>query len=271
MTGEAVDIPCLEVWTLLSALATCTETLILGPMVAAQSFRNPALAANIAASLDHVTGGRVCFGIGAGWKREEYRAYGYRFPRFATRMRELEETIEIVKRMWRDPQPSFEGEHYRIDGATCYPHPARPRGIPIWVGGASETSLRLAAKHADALNFAWSDPVDFYREKYERLEQLCKEMGRDHREIRRSAGLMITMAENESALEAKLDAQQRRDDAYIRYVRGQLANIIGTPEQVAERVGEYQALGVDHFILRFHFEEEVEMMELFMSEVANRL
>ena len=271
MTREAVDVPALECWTLISALATCTEKLVLGPMVAAQSFRNPALAANIASSLDHITGGRICFGIGAGWKREEYKAYGYPFPPFATRMQELDETIEIVKRMWTQARPSFEGEHYRIDRAVCYPHPVRSGGIPIWVGGASESSLRLATRHGDALNFAWSDPIDHYREKYARLEQLCEEAGRDHREIRRSAGLMITMAETEPALKARLEAQQRRDDPYMRYVKGQLTNIIGTPEQVADRVREYQALGVDHFILRFHFEEEVEMMDLFMREVATRL
>ena len=91
MTEDAVDVPCLECWTILAALATRTENLRLGPMVAAQSFRTPALSANIAASLDHISDRRVSFGIGAGWKREEYHAYGYPFPKFSQRMEELEE------------------------------------------------------------------------------------------------------------------------------------------------------------------------------------
>ena len=99
MTDDSVGTPCLECWTVLSALARDTKVLRLGPMVSAQSYRNPALLANIAASIDHISGGRLCFGIGAGWKEVEYRAYGYPFPRPAVRIRQLEEAIQIAKRM----------------------------------------------------------------------------------------------------------------------------------------------------------------------------
>ncbi|MCW3978407.1 MAG: LLM class flavin-dependent oxidoreductase, partial [Candidatus Bathyarchaeota archaeon] len=121
MTDDSVGTPCLECWTALTALARDTKTLRLGPMVSAQSYRSPALLANVAASIDHISGGRLYFGIGAGWKEVEYRAYGYSFPKPAVRIRQLEETIEIAKRMWTQEKATFKGRHYSVEDALCYP------------------------------------------------------------------------------------------------------------------------------------------------------
>jgi len=125
MTDDSVGTPCLECWTVLSALARDTKVLRLGPMVSAQSYRNPALLANIAASIDHISGGRLYFGIGAGWKEVEYRAYGYSFPRPAVRIRQLEEAIQITKRMWTEERATFKGRHYGADGPSATPTPSR--------------------------------------------------------------------------------------------------------------------------------------------------
>jgi len=111
MTTDSIDIPCLECWTTLTSLARDTTTLRLGSMVSSQSYRNPALMAKIAASLDHVSNGRLYFGIGAGWKELEDRAYGYPFPRPAVRIRQLEETLHIVKKLWMEDKPTFTGRY----------------------------------------------------------------------------------------------------------------------------------------------------------------
>ncbi len=272
MIDDSVGTPCLECWTALTALARDTETLRLGPMVSAQSYRSPALLANVAASIDHISGGRLNFGIGAGWKEVEYRAYGYPFPKPAVRIRQLEETIEIAKRMWTQEKATFKGRHYSVEDALCYPHPVQEPHIPVWVGGAGSLTLRVAAKHADAVNFAWTQPVDFFQERLSVLKRHCAKAERDFNEIRKSAGIMITMAETEEELKRKLDDQERRRDTpYMRYLSRQRPNLAGTPEEVVEGIRGYLPLGVDHFILRFHFGEEIESMRLFMGKVRKHI
>jgi alkanesulfonate monooxygenase SsuD/methylene tetrahydromethanopterin reductase-like flavin-dependent oxidoreductase (luciferase family) len=162
LTKENIGTNCLECYTTLTALARDTTTLRLGPMVAGQNYRNPALLANIAASLDNISGGRLYFGIGTGWKVVEYKAYGYEFPKPIVRIRQLEETIEIAKVMWTQEKATYRGKYYSVEDALCYPHPVQKPHVPIWVGGTGCQTLKVSAKHADAVNFAWSQPPDFY-------------------------------------------------------------------------------------------------------------
>ena len=272
ITDDSVGTPCLECWTTLASLARDTESLRLGPMVSAQSYRNPALLANIAATIDHISRGRLYFGIGAGWKEIEYRAYGYPYPRPAIRIRQLEETIQIAKMMWTRDKATFKGRYYSVENALCYPHPVHKPHIPVWVGGTGNLTLRVTARHADAINFSWTPPPDRFGERLRVLEGHCKKEGRDYEEIRKSAGIMITMAENEEELQNKLKDQERRKDSpYMRYLSRQLPNLVGTPDLVADKIREYLPLGVDHFILRFHFGEEIEMIELFAEKVRKRI
>ncbi|MCK4703727.1 LLM class flavin-dependent oxidoreductase, partial [Candidatus Bathyarchaeota archaeon] len=149
MTDDSLDVNCLECWTVLTALARDTKTLRLGAMVASQSYRNPALSANMAASVDHVSGGRLNYGVGAGWKEVEYRAYGYGFPGAGRRIRQLDEAVEIARRMWTEPKATYEGKYYRVKDALCMPKPVQ-KPLPIWIGGTGTKTLRVAAKHADA-------------------------------------------------------------------------------------------------------------------------
>jgi F420-dependent oxidoreductase-like protein len=272
MTPESIDTPCLECWTVLSALAGATKKLRLGPMVSSQSYRNPALLAKVAASIDHISGGRLYFGIGAGWKEVEYRAYGYKYPRPAVRIRQLEETIEIAMRMWTEEKATFKGRYHHVEDALCSPKPVQKPHIPIWVGGTGNQILKVAARHADAVNFAWTQPPDLFRERLEALKKYCRKFNRDYSEIRKSAGLMITMAEEEEELRGKVEDQLRRSDTpYMRYLSRQAPNLVGTPEKIAEAINEYASLGVDHFILRFHFGDEVESMRLFVEEVKDKI
>jgi len=272
MTSDSLGTPCLESWTTLAALARDTKALRLGTMVSAQSYRNPALLANIAASLDHISGGRLNFGIGAGWKEVEYRAYGYPYPKPAVRIRQMDEAVEIVKRMWTEDRATFRGRYYSVEDALCFPKPVQKPHIPIWIGGTGNLTLGVAAKHADAVNFSWTLPPDMFEEKLEVLRTHCERAGRSYGDIRKSAGLMITMAETEEELNGKLREQRRnRDTQYMRYLSRQRPNLVGLPEAVAEGIEEYVSLGVDHFILRFHFGEEIDSMKLFMGEVRRKI
>ena len=174
--------------------------------------------------------------------------------------------------MWTKEKATFKGRHYSVDDALCYPHPVQKPHIPIWVGGTGNLTLKVAARHADAVNFAWSQPSPFFEERFGVLRGHCSKIGRDCDEIRKSAGLMITMEETEEGLEADLEDQNRkRDTQYRRYLSRQPPNVVDTLEGVAERMGEYVALGIDHFVLRFNFGEEIEKMRLFMDRVRKRI
>lgn len=272
MTTDSVDIPCLECWTTLTSLARDTTKLRLGPMVSSQSYRNPALMAKIAATIDHVSNGRLYFGIGAGWKEVEYSAYGYPYPRPAVRIRQLDDTLQIVKKMWMEDKATYKGRYYSIEDALCFPKPVQKPHIPIWVGGTGNLTLRVTAKHADACNFAWTLPLDAFKQKLDVLRNHCVNVGRDYQSIRKSAGVMITMAQTKKAVDRKLAEQaKRRDTPYMRYLSRQRPNLVGTPDVVTEGIREYLALGVDHVILRFHYGDEIASMTLFMDEVKNRL
>jgi F420-dependent oxidoreductase-like protein len=151
-TDGTPDRYCLEAWTLLAALARDTTKIRLGILVAAIQYRNPALQAKMAAGIDHMSGGRLEFGVGAGWKEKEYRAYGYDFPSPGDRVEQLRDGLEITRRMWQDDRATYHGKHYRIDDAVCAPKPTQRPRPPIWIGGAGPRVMKLAARYADGFD-----------------------------------------------------------------------------------------------------------------------
>lgn len=237
-----------------------------------QSYRNPALVSKMAASLDNISGGRLNFGLGAGWKEIEYRAYGYKFSKAEVRIKQLDETLRIAKLMWTQEKATFKGKYYFVEEAICSPKPVQKPYPPIWIGGTGNYTLHVAARHADAVNFAWTVPLETFREKLEKLKEYCVEKNRDYKQIRKSAGLMITMAKDEETLARKVrEREEKSGTPYMRYLSRQPANLIGTTDAVADRITEYSGLGVDHFILRFHYGEEIENMRLFVEDVMPRV
>jgi len=151
--GEGVaDRNCLEAWTLLAALARDTTTIRLGVLVSAHSYRNPAYLAKTVATVDHLSGGRVEFGLGAGWKENEYAAYGYEFPAPGIRVTQMRETLEICTRMWTQDRATYVGKHYRIADALSAPKPVQRPHPPITIGGSKPRIMRVAARYADVFN-----------------------------------------------------------------------------------------------------------------------
>ncbi|MEK7864105.1 MAG: LLM class flavin-dependent oxidoreductase, partial [Chloroflexota bacterium] len=152
------DRDCLEAWTLLAALSRDTTTIRLGCLVAAAQYRNPALLAKTVAGVDQMSGGRIEFGIGAGWKENEYRAYGYDFPEPGARVDQMIEAIEICTRLWTEERATYRGKHYRVDEAVCSPKPAQRPYPPIWIGGSKPRVLRVAARLADGFDIGRRGP-----------------------------------------------------------------------------------------------------------------
>ena len=266
-----------EAWALMAALAATTDTLRLGQMCTCNGYRPPAYLAKAAASIDVISNGRVEMGIGGGWYEHEFNAYGYDFPKPSVRLGQLDEAVQIMKRMWTEDEASFDGKYYRLDGAICQPKPVQTPHIPIWVaGGGEQLTLRTAAKYADATNFG-STPEQF-RHKRSVLEQHCDRHGRDIGEITTSASANVIIASDEAAVARRREHIRDRfatvvsdaDDTMRRWFgKNQVA--VGTPDQIVETIKAYEAEGCSYMILNFpDAATDPESMEMFAAEVMSR-
>jgi len=261
---------CFEAWTMLGALAEVTDRARLGQMVTCVGYRNAGLLAKQAANVDVFSGGRLILGVGAGWYRQEYAAYGYEYPSDRERLALLEETVEAVKRLWTEPTVIYAGEHVRLDGAFCDPKPLQSLP-PVWIGGSGEqVTLRIAARHADATN--WQVGLDAFRHKSAVLARHCDEVGRDVAEITRTHAPDCLLFDSEADLRRWLDSPggghlwgKQDPDAYVR------DNFVGTDEQVAEKVQGYVDAGCREFVLWFRDYPGVESLERFMVDVVPRV
>jgi alkanesulfonate monooxygenase SsuD/methylene tetrahydromethanopterin reductase-like flavin-dependent oxidoreductase (luciferase family) len=256
ISPPAVDVDCLEAWTLLTALAAETETLRFGAMVSCQNYRNPCLTAKMAATLDNISGGRIYFGVGAGWKEVEYKAYGYEFPSPGARVRQLDEALTIAKQMWTQPRANYQGKYYSVNDSVAMPKPMQDP-IPILVGGTGDNLLRVTAKHAQVANFAWNTDLKFFAERLSVLEGHCKKLGVDYGSIRKSAGLHLALKQvgiGTPAPHEKYSGAKKWEPK--------------TAKQAAEFINSYVDLDVTHFVIVFPYGSEAESVEYFMDEVA---
>jgi alkanesulfonate monooxygenase SsuD/methylene tetrahydromethanopterin reductase-like flavin-dependent oxidoreductase (luciferase family) len=230
----------LECLTAVNYMAGAFPLLDFGTIVLCQSYRNPALLAKMAATLQLLSGGRFILGIGAGWKADEYRAYNYDYPKPAVRIGQLEDTVEIIKRLWSSTPATYEGKYYSIENAYCEPKPdPRP---PIMIGGGGEQlTLRVVAKHADWWNFPGST-LENYTHKLDVLRQHCDAVGRDYDEIRKTWAC-------EQVAVAATEEEARRMATASPFSGNNL--LVGTPEQVAEGLRTFTNVGVTYFMLRF--------------------
>ncbi|MBS7645283.1 MAG: TIGR03560 family F420-dependent LLM class oxidoreductase [Candidatus Bathyarchaeia archaeon] len=169
--------PVLECFTTLAALARETSSIRLGPLVACNSYRYPSLLAKMAATLDVISDGRMEFGLGAGWYKEEYLSYGIPFPKLSVRLSQMREALQIIKGMWTEEKTSFSGIHYKVSEAYNYPKPVQKPHPPIWIGGRNIEVLKVAAEHADYINIYFVTPREF-RERVELLDGYLEALGR---------------------------------------------------------------------------------------------
>lgn len=250
-----------ECWTTLTYLAGLFRELKFGSIVLSQSYRSPALLAKMAATLQILSGGRFILGLGAGWKQDEYRAYGYEFPAAATRIRQLAEAAQIIRLMWTEPQATFQGRYYQVQDAICEPKPA-PRPPLLIGGGGKKLTLRVVAQYADWYNFA-GGTLEHYRALLSALRGHCEQVGRDYDQI------VKTWATDCVAVAPSTEAARRLAQASPFYAPGE--SLVGTPDEVAAQLQPFADLGVRHFILRFADFPKMDGALLFAREVAPRL
>jgi len=271
--GGDKTLPCLEAWTTLAALAAVTKRLKVGTMVTCVNYRNPALLAKIAASVDVLSKGRLVFGIGAGWYEEEYRAYGYEFPDQVSRIRQLKEALIIVQKLWTEESASFDGRFYSIHDAVCYPKPIqkpRPR-ILIGINQGKKTLPYMAAKYADGLN-ATSSSLEDCKAIIRAAKSTADRLGKKDLLISWQGFILIggTKSDVEKRIE-KEAARRNMSEADFRKISEDRGLIIGTPEECLERLREIKAIGVNSFVIGFRGDSDVTPLETFWDTVAPEL
>src|SRR5207253_1546213 len=198
-----------EPFTALAAIAARTTRIRLGTLVACAPFRHPAHVAKMVTAIDLVSGGRFDLGIGAGWYEAEFDAFGYDFATLGERFSILEESVEVIARLFRDEQVDFDGEHFHLDGAFNHPAPAQPNGPPIWIGGkGGPRQFRLVARHAAGWNSVWRWTPEPFSERVQELRPVAESEGRDPATVRVSLGLYALVGEDEADVAARFKAMQ---------------------------------------------------------------
>jgi F420-dependent oxidoreductase-like protein len=232
--------PMLEAYTTLAAIAAQTSRIRMGTLVTGVTYRNPALLAKMVTTIDVISKGRAVMGIGAAWNESEHVGYGFDFPPIGERMDRLEEALTIIKLMFTEDRPSFQGKHYRIDRALNSPRPIQPGGPRILIGGSGEKrTLRLLARHGD-IGHWFGGPVEELKRKKEIFERHCEAEGRDPSTVLLTMGANIILVEDErhgKALLEKIPAERRP------------MVMAATPPQAAEHLRRYVDLGFGGFTI----------------------
>ncbi len=256
----------LDAWTTLAGIAAHTSRIRLGTMVSPATFRHPSVLANSAATVDHISGGRVELGLGAGWYQMEHEAFGFPFPPMGTRMELLEEQLEIVERQWTQDEFSFAGTHYQLDRCPALPKPLQRPHPPIIVGGAGKRrTVALAARFAQEYNVVSGD-VDEIRAVRERIDRACEAAGRDPATLPLSLMMTTVVGADEADLAWRMDemAVMEGDGLSGAELREQKRDdwIVGTVDEVSERLHRLGEIGVERAFLQHLRHTDVAMVEL---------
>jgi F420-dependent oxidoreductase-like protein len=223
------DRPIYEGWTLQAAIAEATQRVRIGCLVTGNTYRNPALLAKEAVTVDHLSGGRLEFGIGAAWAEIEHEMYG--IEGLDHRVGRLSESLRIIKSLFTEERTNFEGRYYHFKDAIANPKPIQKPYPPFWIGASGPTTLRLVARHADVWNIAGGDP-DRVKELTPMLEEACGAVGRDPAEIRRSIQFGWDGVHRQQLLELCARYRELGVTEQVIYLRG------GQPEALAEKIAE---------------------------------
>jgi F420-dependent oxidoreductase-like protein len=255
-----------ECWTVMAALTEVTSRVRLGQMVGCALYRPPALLAKITSNIDVMSGGRLDWGIGAGWYRNEFAGYGYEFPEPKERIGRMRETVEIVTSMWTQPETTYEGKYFSLKRVQCEPKPVQSPRPPVWIGGGGEQlTLRVVARLADWSNFG-GRPEE-WAAKREVLKQHCKAVGRDEEEIGKSWSPDLLIRESEAEIAELVAAGKAGSIWGEEFDSWSAGNLVGTPDQVAEKVSRYVELGCTYFVPWCNDYPDLTTMSLFAERV----
>jgi len=259
------DMPTYEVWTVMSYLAARYPQYDVGAGVLGQSYRNPALTAKMAATLQDLSGGRFIMGIGAGWKADEYLAYHYDFPATKIRIEQLEDTLEIMKRLWTEPgKVTYEGKHYNVVGAYCEP---KPNPVPpIVIGAGGNKTMRVTARYADIWNFSDAN-LQLFQERLAVIKGHCADIGRDFNTLRLSwLGRLVVGRTHEEAVErAYREGFYHYKDWTIDHA------FVGTAAEVVKSMREFMDVGVDYFMCEIFGLPDSDVIDMMTNEVLPQI
>lgn len=270
---DSTDRMLLDPWLMMTALTQQFTTVRVGSMVFCQSYRNPALMAKMAASLDVLSDGRLEFGIGAGWKEIEYNAYGYPFPPAKIRIEQLNEAIQIIRGIWTNERFTFTGKHYQVNDVISFPKPIQ-KPMPIWVGAQNgkEFMLRATAKYGDAINIAWMSTPDELDKRFSRLADLCQKYGRDISDIKKTLGLWTRIFDTEEEKEATIMENAKTRNIPIKEYRKRIDKALwGTLDSVVSRLRDFKKSNVEHLIFMFPHEQEIDNIKVFGKSVLPKV
>ena len=252
-TGKPDDAACLEAVAMHAALACTTSKVRVGSLVYSIGYRHPAVLAKAITAIDQLSGGRADMGIGAGWAKVEYDAYGIPFPEAKTRLDQLEEGIQCLRGLLHDDVTSFEGQHFTLTDARNEPRPIQVR-LPIWIGGGGEKrTLKIAAKYSDGWNVPFIAP-DAFAHKNAILDEHCAAVGRDPKEIKRAINVGLAYTE---------ESLQQQFGAISELVRPGV--LTGSHDQLMDRIGEYVEAGADQVNIALRAPFNLEAAERFSS------
>jgi F420-dependent oxidoreductase-like protein len=272
--GDNPERGSLDAWATINALAAVTTTLRLGTLVSPATFRHPSELAKAVATADHVSGGRVELGLGAGWHEPEHRAYGFPFPPLRERMDRLAEQLEIVHGTWTSAPFSFSGEHYALEGLDAQPRPVQAPHPPLLMGGdAGPRSAALAARWADEYNTPFAS-LGEVRERKARIDAACAEAGREPIPFSLMTGCLVgldreELREKAAALAYTMGEPERDVDAWL--ASPPEAWIVGTVDEVAVRLAELRDAGLARVMLQHLLHTDLETVELIGRQLAPAL
>jgi len=271
-----------ECFTLLSALAAITTKLRITQTVVCNAYRHPGLVAKMIATMDWISNGRMELGIGAGWYKPEFDAYGYDYPKASVRIAMLQEAVKVIKSLWTDPRTTFEGKHYRLKDAYCYPKPIQQPRPPIIIGGGGEKLLRVTAEEADIANISMifsagiitpaglrEHTEESFLRKRDTLRRHCDAIGRDWKELKIASQLFALCSRDEGFVKAmsEMSAAQVGVDPETVHTFPNVA--VGTPSEMVDMLSKrIEKLGIDVYVCNFL---NADVMETFATEVMPHL
>lgn len=254
----------LEAWTVLSALASSTHKIKLGTYVLCNQFRHPSLLAKMASTLDNISKGRLELGIGAGWLRNEHLAFGFDWNKHSTRVERLRETVEIMKQLWTKNHVSYNGKYFQLKEATLEPKPLQKPHPPLWIGGNSEAIRKVVAELGDCWIPVLPTPKQL-ADGVLQIKERMKHMGRDSQRLQVAYGGSgcALIAENEELVKKLAEPLIRS----MGKPEGELACLIGTPEQCIQKIEQYQKAGAQKIVAGFYDFPSLEGLKLFAKSV----
>jgi F420-dependent oxidoreductase-like protein len=260
--------PSFEGVATMAALAGATTRVRVGCLVFCVGYRNPGVLCKAAVTIDHLSGGRVELGLGAGWNENEFRAFGMPFLPIKDRLDQLEETAIVLRRLFDGERVTFDGKHVQLTDALCDPRPVQSR-LRLWIGGQGEKRLlRIVARHADGWNVPFLAP-EVFTQRAATLDAWCAKEGRDPGAITRTINVGLALGADDAAVRRQEDQLPGMFGGLTEFVKPGI--LIGTPTRVIDRVGEYERAGAEWVILAVRAPFDWEGLELFVRDVMPAL